>query len=90
MGRLIALLYGTISYVIFLAALLYYIGFLGNFSFLPKTIDVGGVESSTATAAMVNLALIALFGLPHSIMARPGFKEAWTKIGPRASSAAPM
>ncbi len=84
MGRIIALLYGTIAYVIFLAALLYYIGFLGNFSFLPKTIDVGGVESSTATAAMVNLVLVALFALPHSIMARPGFKEAWTKIVPKS------
>ena len=84
MGRVIALLYGVISYVIFLAALLYFIGFLGNFSFLPKTIDVGGVESSTAVAAMVNLILVALFGVPHSVMARPGFKKALTKFVPES------
>ena len=80
MGRVIALLYGIVSYAIFFGAFLYWIGFLSN-TVVPKGID-SGVEMATATAFIINLALLALWAVPHSVMARPGFKERWTKIVP--------
>jgi protein-S-isoprenylcysteine O-methyltransferase Ste14 len=50
---------------------------------VPKGID-SGVEMATATAFIINLALLALWSVPHSVMARPGFKERWTKIVPKS------
>jgi protein-S-isoprenylcysteine O-methyltransferase Ste14 len=82
MGRVIAFLYGVICYAIFFLTFLYLYGFLANMPQLPRTIDVGGPAAGTATALLVNFVLIALFGLQHTIMARPGFKEKWTKIVP--------
>ncbi len=82
MGRVIALLYGVVSYAIFFGAFLYWIGFLSN-TVVPKSID-SGVEMATATAFIINLALLALWAVPHSVMARPGFKERWTKIVPKS------
>jgi len=82
MGRVIALLYGVVSYAIFFGAFLYWIGFLSN-TVVPKSID-SGVEIATATAFIINLALLALWAVPHSVMARPGFKERWTKIVPKS------
>ncbi len=73
MGRGIAFLYGVVCYGIFFLTFLYLIGFLGNL-LVPKSIDVGPVVA-TSTAIMINLALIALWGIPHSVMARPAFKE---------------
>jgi len=80
MKRLIALLYGVVCYAIFFAAFLYLIGFLSNL-LVPRSVDVGP-EATLAVALLINLALIALFGVQHTVMARPGFKEAWTKIVP--------
>lgn len=81
MARGIYLLFGVTAYVIFFATFLYLIGFVGNLPELPRTVDRGPV-SGVAPALVVNLALIALFGLQHSIMARQGFKRAWTKVVP--------
>jgi protein-S-isoprenylcysteine O-methyltransferase Ste14 len=70
-----------IIYAIFLATFLYLIGFVGNLPGLPRTVD-SGPEAAVATAVIVNLLLISLFGLQHSIMARQGFKKAWTSFVP--------
>lgn len=82
MARLIYLSFGIIAYVIFLGTFLYLIAFVGAFSFAPRTVDAGG-ESVRLTAALtIDLALIALFALQHSIMARPAFKAFWTRFVP--------
>jgi len=80
MRRIFAFVYGIACYGMFVAALLYAIGFLGNFG-VPKSVD-SGPEGSTAGALAIDGALLALFALQHSIMARPWFKRAWTRIVP--------
>jgi protein-S-isoprenylcysteine O-methyltransferase Ste14 len=80
MKRYLAVLFGITSYGIFFLSFLYLIGFLANF-IVPKGIDAGPT-TSPALALLVNLGLIALFGVQHSVMARPGFKAVWTKIVP--------
>lgn len=82
MTRLLALLYGVVVYVVFFATFLYLIGFVIDLTLLPKTINEGGPATSLSMAVVINLALIAAFGLQHSIMARPGFKRIWTKVVP--------
>jgi len=85
----LALLYGTVVYAIFFLAFLYLAAFIGGdmvaglFGIeIPYTLDAGGPVTDTTTAAVVNFALLALFGVQHTIMARPGFKKSWTKIVP--------
>ena len=80
MKRMAVFFYGVKCYSVFFATLLYAIGFLGNFG-VPKSID-SGREGSMAAALAVDGALLALFALQHSIMARPWFKRAWTRIVP--------
>ncbi len=82
MGRGIAVLYGVVCYAIFFLTFLYLVGFLSNL-LVPRSIDVGPA-AATLTALTINLALIALFCIPHTVMARPGFKEKWTKIVPES------
>jgi methanethiol S-methyltransferase len=81
MTRTLYLLFGVIAYAVFLATFLYLIGFVGNLPELPRTVD-RGPNSDLAAALIVNISLIALFGLQHSVMARQGFKRAWTRIVP--------
>jgi protein-S-isoprenylcysteine O-methyltransferase Ste14 len=78
-----SLLFAVICYAIFFATFLYLIGFVGDFALIPKSVDRPLSSLPTTTAAIVYVALIALFGLQHSIMARPGFKRAWTRIVPK-------
>jgi protein-S-isoprenylcysteine O-methyltransferase Ste14 len=84
MSRAATLLFAIISYAIFFATFLYLIIFVGDFSFSGRTVDVGP-ESPVAVAVVIDLALIALFGLQHSVMARQGFKRWWTKLIPWAA-----
>jgi protein-S-isoprenylcysteine O-methyltransferase Ste14 len=81
MKRIVAFAYGIACYGVFFATLLYAIGFLGNFG-VPKSID-SGPEGSVVMALAIDGALLALFALQHSIMARPWFKRAWTRIVPQ-------
>ncbi len=81
MSRAIALLFAIACYAIFFATFLYLIVFVGDFTFAAVTVD-SGPEAAPAVAAVIDVALIALFGLQHSVMARPGFKAWWTKIVP--------
>src|SRR5215469_426149 len=78
--RWLILLYGVLTYLLFLGSFLYTIGFLGGF-LVPKTIDSGSA-TATGTALIVDLGLLALFALQHSVMARPAFKRWWTRVIP--------
>jgi len=75
------LIYGAISYVVFLAAFLYAIGFVGNIV-VPKSIDIGGGGAFTFPALIVDVILLGLFAIQHSVMARQGFKRWWTQFVP--------
>jgi len=82
MGRFIAFLYGLISYVVFFVAFLYAIGFVSGL-LVPKTID-SGTLAPTSEALAVNIVLMSLFAIQHSVMARRQFKEWWTQYVPKS------
>jgi protein-S-isoprenylcysteine O-methyltransferase Ste14 len=78
--RLLALLYGVVCYLAFLGTFLYAIGFVGNLA-VPKSID-SGPQAPPAEALAVDLQLLALFAVQHSVMARPAFKRWWKTFVP--------
>lgn len=80
MQRILILGYGVVSYVVFLVAFLYAIAFVGGF-LVPRTVD-DGISAPVAEAVVVNLALLGLFAVQHSVMARPAFKRWWTRYVP--------
>jgi methanethiol S-methyltransferase len=85
-GRLAGVGYAVLAFALTFAFFTWFVIFLGN---LPKpskpwidpTVDIGG-SLDGALAALVDIGLVALFGLQHSLMARPGFKAWWTRIVP--------
>ena len=81
MSRALTLIFAIACYAIFFATFLYLIVFVGDFSFSSRTVDVGPT-APVGLAVAIDLMLIALFGLQHSVMARQGFKRAWTKTVP--------
>jgi protein-S-isoprenylcysteine O-methyltransferase Ste14 len=83
MSRTLSLLFALLCYAIFFATFLYLIAFVGDLP-VPKTVDAPPSSLSPVAAAIVDVALIAIFGLQHSVMARPRFKRAWTRIVPPA------
>lgn len=82
MSRILFLAFSAISYAIFFATFLYLVVFVGNIAG-PRTVDHGGMGNGDTSSWLVNIALIALFGVQHSVMARQGFKTAWTRIVPK-------
>jgi protein-S-isoprenylcysteine O-methyltransferase Ste14 len=79
-----AMLYGAACYLFFFVTFLYIIGFMADAPFLPKTVD-HGQSTPPLMAALINFALLGVFALQHSVMARPAFKRAWTQIVPKVA-----
>ena len=80
MKRIAFFTYGAVSYAIFFAVFCYAAGFVGNL-FVPKGIDSTPTMSFGA-ALLINLGVLTVFALQHSVMARPAFKRVWTQIVP--------
>ena len=73
--------FALVSYTIFFLTFLYLIAFVGDLPWVARTVD-RGPDAALGVALIGNLLLIALFGAQHSVMARQGFKRAWTRIVP--------
>jgi protein-S-isoprenylcysteine O-methyltransferase Ste14 len=79
--RVLAFAYGVVCYLVFLASFLYAIGFIGNFG-VPKPMDSKALLP-WGRALAIDTGLLMLFAVQHSVMARPWFKNAWTKLVPK-------
>lgn len=82
MNKLLSAAYAAVCYAIFLVAFLYAIGFVGNL-FVPRSIDASPTSLALWPAVLLDAALLGLFAVQHSVMARKGFKQWWTQFVPR-------
>jgi len=82
MGKLVAFLYGIVAYLAFAVVIVYAIGFVTGLM-VPKTID-SGPASPLVESIVINIVLLTIFALQHSVMARPQFKKWWTTIVPKS------
>jgi methanethiol S-methyltransferase len=80
MGRIIGFLFGLLAYAVFLGTFIYAIGFVSGVA-VPKTID-SGPAAPVAQALIINILLLSLFAVQHSVMARQPFKRWWTQFVP--------
>ena len=80
MGRIIGFLFGLLAYAVFLGTFVYAVGFVSGVA-VPKTIDSGPV-APVAQALIINILLMSLFAVQHSVMARQPFKRWWTRFVP--------
>jgi protein-S-isoprenylcysteine O-methyltransferase Ste14 len=81
MGAIFSFLYGLIAYAAGVAALVYLIGFSGDV-LVPRPVD-GGAVTTWPEALGIDLILLSLFAVQHSVMARQAFKRWWVRIVPR-------
>ncbi len=82
MKRLLVLMYGLFAYTVGMGSLVCLMGWLGNF-LVPRPVD-SEPTMSLGVAALINAALFAVFAIQHSVMARPAFKDWWTRFVPRS------
>jgi methanethiol S-methyltransferase len=80
MTRYFAICYGAVAYLLFLVSFLYAIGFVGGF-LVPRTVD-HGISAPVGTAVLIDVLLLGVFAVQHSVMARPAFKRWWTRLVP--------
>ncbi|MBP1819369.1 isoprenylcysteine carboxylmethyltransferase family protein [Mycobacterium sp. OAE908] len=80
MNRYLAITYGAISYALFLVVFVYAIGFIGGLT--PRSVD-NAISAPVGQAITIDVALLTLFAVQHSVMARPAFKRWWTRYVPQ-------
>jgi protein-S-isoprenylcysteine O-methyltransferase Ste14 len=82
MNRYLAIGYAAASYALFLVTFVYLVGFIGDFG-VPHTVS-HGITAPPVQAVLINTALLGVFAVQHSVMARPAFKQWWTRLVPQA------
>src|SRR3954453_11299700 len=78
LSRILTFVYGAVSYALFVVTFLYAIGFIGNFA-VPKSVD-SILDGSWQAALLIDLGLLTVFALQHSVMARPGFQSGCCRV----------